>query len=188
MGRLQVKMSLAVIVAGSRGWGVVPKDAKPPELAALKIVAQRERNMLISILDGLWTENTVGHLTVEISKFVVIEGHAPGADSEAHWWVECSPMHTPVMGTPTWDSDMPELIHHCMPADWNKYHKGAGPIRNKEMLKVLLSYTTIPQLVIAFHNDINSSKGTRNMCEQASAAGVPVYVYGAYKTPMIGMF
>lgn len=42
-------------------------------------------------------------------------------------------------------------------ADWKKYGKGAGPIRNREMLK------ENPEIVIAFHQDINNSKGTLDM-------------------------
>jgi len=41
-------------------------------------------------------------------------------------------------------------------ANWN-LGKKAGPIRNNEMIKLE------PNLVIAFSNDIKSSKGTKNM-------------------------
>jgi len=57
---------------------------------------------------------------------------------------------------------------HPHPADWDKYHKAAGPIRNREMLEEK------PDLVLAFHDDIVSSKGTKNMVNQAVAAGIPV--------------
>jgi len=51
-------------------------------------------------------------------------------------------------------------------ANWNKYGKGAGPIRNKLMLD------QNPDLVVAFHPDINSSKGSKNMINIAKAKGV----------------
>ncbi len=41
-------------------------------------------------------------------------------------------------------------------ADWGKYGLGAGPIRNSEMLKMN------PELVLIFHNNLESSKGTRS--------------------------
>lgn len=55
------------------------------------------------------------------------------------------------------------------PADWDKYGKGAGPIRNKQML-----VEGHPDLVVAFLAP--HSRGTKNMIEQAEKAGVPVKV------------
>jgi hypothetical protein len=34
-------------------------------------------------------------------------------------------------------------------------------------------------MVLAFHDDIDSSKGTRNMVEQAKKKGIPVRVYNS---------
>lgn len=56
-------------------------------------------------------------------------------------------------------------------AEWTKYGKAAGPIRNRLMLK------EDPDLVIAFHEDVQNSKGTINMIVQARAAGKPVEIY-----------
>ena len=55
------------------------------------------------------------------------------------------------------------------PANWNKYGRAAGPIRNKQMLD-----EGKPDLVIAFHTDIKNSKGTKNMIEQAEKKGIKV--------------
>lgn len=55
------------------------------------------------------------------------------------------------------------------PADWNKYGKAAGPIRNKQMLE-----EGKPDLVVAFM--FKDSRGTKNMVEQAKKAGVKVEV------------
>lgn len=55
------------------------------------------------------------------------------------------------------------------PADWGKYGKAAGPIRNKQMLD-----EGKPDLVIAFWD--GKSPGTRNMIEQATKANIPVKV------------
>ena len=53
-------------------------------------------------------------------------------------------------------------------ADWVKYGRSAGPIRNKQMLD-----EGKPDLVLAFY-DINKSKGTKHMVSIARAAGVRV--------------
>lgn len=55
-------------------------------------------------------------------------------------------------------------------ADWEKYGKPAGPIRNRWMLK-----EGRPTQVLAFHNNIAKSKGTKDMVEIARKAGVPVW-------------
>jgi hypothetical protein len=54
------------------------------------------------------------------------------------------------------------------PADWATYHKAAGPIRNTQMLQ------ENPDLVLAFHDDLSTSKGTKNMVNQAVRSGIPV--------------
>lgn len=51
-------------------------------------------------------------------------------------------------------------------ADWMKYGKNAGPIRNKLMLD---KYD--PDLVVAFHNDLEHSKGTKDMVERSKMQG-----------------
>jgi hypothetical protein len=48
-------------------------------------------------------------------------------------------------------------------AQWGTYGKGAGPIRNKLMLDDNLDI----EIVIAFHNDIEHSRGTKNMIKLA---------------------
>ncbi len=55
------------------------------------------------------------------------------------------------------------------PADWKKYGRAAGPIRNKQMLD-----EGDPDLVLAFHTDIQKSKGTKNMIEQAEKRGIKI--------------
>ena len=74
----------------------------------------------------------------------VIEGEARGADSIAR--------------------DLALLLNmkiESYPADWSKYGRSAGPIRNTQMLK-----EGKPDFVLAFHNNIASSKGTANMLKQ----------------------
>lgn len=55
------------------------------------------------------------------------------------------------------------------PADWKKYGRAAGPIRNKQMLD-----EGKPDLVLAFHTDIKNSKGTKNMIQQAKDRGIKI--------------
>jgi hypothetical protein len=47
-------------------------------------------------------------------------------------------------------------------AEWEKFGKAAGPIRNSRMLA-----EGNPDLVIAFHDDIRNSKGTKDMVDKA---------------------
>ena len=55
------------------------------------------------------------------------------------------------------------------PAEWSKHGRAAGPIRNRKML-----VEGKPNLVVAFHDSLAESRGTRNMIGQARAHGVPV--------------
>lgn len=56
------------------------------------------------------------------------------------------------------------------PADWKKYGRAAGPIRNREMLDQK------PDLVIAFHSDLSKSRGTADTVREAKKRGIPVEV------------
>jgi hypothetical protein len=42
------------------------------------------------------------------------------------------------------------------PANWEKYGRAAGPIRNQELVRML------PSVVLVFHDDLKNSKGTRS--------------------------
>jgi len=53
-------------------------------------------------------------------------------------------------------------------ADWEKYGKGAGPMRNRQMAEV-------GDMLIAF--PIGKSKGTLNMVKEAMKRKLKVYVY-----------
>jgi hypothetical protein len=85
---------------------------------------------------------------------VVIEGEAKGADTLGR--IAAMRLGIPVM--------------EC-PANWRKHGLAAGPIRNRHMLT---EYK--PTLVLAFHNYIENSKGTKDMVNIARAAGVTVQV------------
>lgn len=57
------------------------------------------------------------------------------------------------------------------PAEWDKYGKAGGPIRNRQMLK-----EGEPDVVFCFHDDFENSKGTKDMATIAVDAGVPTYL------------
>lgn len=58
------------------------------------------------------------------------------------------------------------------PADWKAHGKAAGPIRNAAMLAA----EPRPFLVIAFHDNLFASKGTRDMVLKAESANTPWFV------------
>lgn len=81
---------------------------------------------------------------------VIIHGAAKGADSLAGEWAEYN-----------WTKV------EAFPADWEKFGKRAGPIRNATMLRV-----GKPDLVIAFPG----GTGTSHMVEISRKAGIEVMI------------
>lgn len=90
--------------------------------------------------------------------FTLIEGCARGADSMAEGWSLAFGEEYPV-------------DHQHYPAKWDEHGRSAGPIRNRQMLT-----EGKPSVVIAFHDDLANSKGTKDMVAAAKKAGIPVYV------------
>ncbi len=84
----------------------------------------------------------------------VIEGEARGADTLARLVAE--------------NQGWPVLR---FPARWDVYGKAAGPIRNKQMLD-----EGKPDLVLAFHDNIQESRGTKDMVMQATKRGIETLV------------
>ena len=56
------------------------------------------------------------------------------------------------------------------PADWKKFGRAAGPKRNERMAK------QFPEMVLCFHNNLNESKGTKNMIETAKKFNIPFLI------------
>jgi hypothetical protein len=83
---------------------------------------------------------------------VVIEGEARGADTMARIAAE---QHG--------------LTVLRFPAQWDTHGRAAGPIRNQQMLT-----EGAPTLVAYFHDNIEESKGTRDMVTRARKAGIRV--------------
>ena len=63
----------------------------------------------------------------------------------------------------------------AVPADWCQGRK-AGPMRNKLMLKHLEEIKTDCKLVIAFHPDIHSSRGSANMINQIQKKNITTWI------------
>lgn len=83
----------------------------------------------------------------------VISGMARGADTDAAEWARAN-----------------HIKLEEYPVQWDKYHRAAGPIRNQQMLD-----EGKPDVVYAFHDDLENSKGTKDMVKRAVKAGIPVY-------------
>ena len=68
------------------------------------------------------------------------------------------------------------------PADWNKHRKAAGPIRNRFMYKESVRRGELDghklEYGVAFHHDLEHSKGTKDMVEVLERAGIPVLRVG----------
>lgn len=69
------------------------------------------------------------------------------------------------------------------PANWKEHGRAAGPIRNLEMIKLAKEYQdkNIPVIVLAFHDDLSKSKGTKHCVESCIKKGLKVELYGHYK-------
>lgn len=86
---------------------------------------------------------------------LIIEGGAKGADFLARVWAKYRAIEFPV----TYDE---------FPANWKKYGKAAGHIRNQQMLDEVK-----PDLVVAFPG----GTGTADMVKRAKKAGITVLEY-----------
>lgn len=67
------------------------------------------------------------------------------------------------------------------PADWEKYGRSAGPRRNAEMLRAEHLPSEPIDLCLAFHDDIERSRGTLDMVTKARGAGIEVRVIRSSK-------
>jgi SLOG family YspA-like protein len=57
------------------------------------------------------------------------------------------------------------------PAQWHSFGRAAGPIRNQKMLD-----EGAPSAGLAFHDNIEASKGTADMLKRLKRANVPFFV------------
>lgn len=57
---------------------------------------------------------------------------------------------------------------HVKHAEWERFGRGAGPIRNKEIIRER------PDYLVGIHSNIAASKGTKDCLKQAQEAGIEV--------------
>jgi hypothetical protein len=57
----------------------------------------------------------------------------------------------------------------AFPAQWWRYGRAAGPLRNKQMID-----EGRPDKVAYAHDDLDASTDTRGIVDQAHSAGIPV--------------
>lgn len=69
-------------------------------------------------------------------------------------------------------ADEHQIYLRHFPADWDKYGRAAGPMRNRAMARYAAEDHG---MLIAFWDGV--SRGTKNMIEEAKKAGLKVYVY-----------
>lgn len=84
----------------------------------------------------------------------IIEGEAPGADTLAGAFGKFFRLNV-----------LP------FPADWKRYGRAAGPIRNQQQLD-----EGKPHIIVAFHDNIWESKGTKDMLNRGLKDGVRGYL------------
>ena len=82
---------------------------------------------------------------------VLIEGGAPGADKIAHYWAIARGYDV-----------------HTFPADWTRFGRAAGPLRNQQMVD------QHPDYVAAF--PLDDSRGTWDAVRRAKSAGIPTRI------------
>jgi hypothetical protein len=119
--------------------------------------------------DRHWTDRTTVEIVMRLllpvhdrEGLTIIAGGAPGLDTIAAEVAEAYGYEVDVFE-----------------ADWDLYGRKAGPIRNKAMLD------TEPDFVLAFHDEIEKSKGTRNCVKEAEKREIPVILLQSEKAALI---
>ena len=102
-----------------------------------------------------YLKNQLDRLRAYYEDIKLVSGHARGADTLAERYAA--------------ERDIPIQV---FPAEWKKYGKAAGPMRNRAMLEYANEETAV---VAAFWD--GQSRGTGNMIKQAKAAGAECHVY-----------
>ena len=110
----------------------------------------KDRDKIWRVLDSLKNQ-----CDLKDEPLHIIEGQCPtGADLYAGQWAA---------------QNLPSAQHHRFPANWMAYQRGAGPIRNRQMLE-----QGKPDLVVAF-GGVNGT-GTNHMVRISKEAPVPPMV------------
>jgi hypothetical protein len=103
-------------------------------------VQNEEHHLLWGILSGLKPSQ-------------VTEGGATGADTVAYLWAVNH-----------------NTVHYRFPAEWDRYGRAAGTLRNQQMLD-----EADHDLVVAVHRDWSRNSGTLDMVKRCEKIGLPVF-------------
>ena len=106
--------------------------------------------LLNNILNKVLKDKMLAPKDVEI-----VSGHSKGADMLGERWAEENNASVKIF-----------------PADWVKYKKSAGPIRNKQMIDYITCFEN--KMVVAFVSP--NSKGTKQTISLAEKNKIPVIV------------
>lgn len=162
-------LRMRVLVCGDRNW--------------------EDRSIIFTVLGGVLDETVAN-----FSDLVIIDGCTRGADEMAGDFFSGK---TPGEGCGRGSAERGSyaghvnVLHEHYPAKWDEhdweaktavpcFHESrlfddrcpaAGPRRNQQMLD-----EGKPLLVLAFHDDIKSSRGTKDMVSRAKRAGIRTYV------------
>lgn len=150
-------MGKRVIICGDRFWG----DAEGTWEKMCKVSPELKDKFdeyENKLLDNAHDEVHMLQYTIEQLPLdtVIIQGEAPGADSLAR----------------DFGKEL-KFDVESYPAEWSKYGKAAGPVRNQQMLQEGKADN-----VIAFHHNIKMSRGTHDMVSRATEAGLFVVIIG----------
>lgn len=142
---MAIESQFRVLVTGDRHWGHCPKTGATD--GQIK-KANQQAGVIVKYLDRLKAKYG--------DKLFIIEGGAQGADTCARMWAISR-----------------SVPFKTYPAEWSRFGRGAGPIRNKQMLQ-----EGTPHLIVAFHAFIPNSRGTKDMVRQAREAGFTDVIVG----------
>jgi hypothetical protein len=126
------------------------------------------RPIVIVCGDREWDDRWLIHsrLIMFSKDTIIVHGAARGADTIAGEVAEELGLH--VFPAPAhW-----QHTEQCAPNCQDIVGKAAGPVRNRRMLDLQ------PKLVIAFHDCLPYSRGTKDCIEEARRRGIWVEVYG----------
>ena len=129
-------------------------QAPPLENKKLRILICGSRDWSDKCRIGRYLDDLLVAEGLEPANLVVIHGACKGADH--HAGMEAKGRGCQVLE---------------FPANWKKHGLSAGPKRNQQML-----VEGKPDRVVAFHPDITTSKGTKDMVSRARFHSLPVDV------------
>lgn len=107
-------------------------------------------NKMLTVLDSIGI-----HLIATIDQIEIISGHASGADALGEKFAKAFGYSLKIF-----------------PAEWDKYGKAAGPIRNEQMAKYAADSDR--GILVAF--PIGTSRGTKNMINAARQYGLDICI------------